>query len=81
MRTAIAEGMTTMNALRGWKKATRSAEATNCVEVGRASNQFGIRDTKNRDGGTLVIDRPTFNRFIAATKASQLTYQVKYAEA
>ncbi|AOS62053.1 DUF397 domain-containing protein [Actinoalloteichus hymeniacidonis] len=58
--------------LQHWRKSSRSAQETDCIEIGDAPGIVGIRDTKNRDGGTLIVDRPAFDRFIAATKANRL---------
>ncbi|WP_093944175.1 DUF397 domain-containing protein [Actinoalloteichus hoggarensis] len=40
-----------------WRTSTRNASQGACVEVGRAPDLVGIRDTKDRDGGTLAWDR------------------------
>ncbi|WP_157421456.1 DUF397 domain-containing protein [Actinoalloteichus hymeniacidonis] len=55
-----------------WKKATRSVNTTNCVEVGRASGLVGIRDTKDPDGGAVVIRQSSFDSFLRAVKADRL---------
>ncbi|MEV0698802.1 DUF397 domain-containing protein [Saccharopolyspora sp. NPDC050389] len=54
-----------------WRKPLRSSDSGNCVEVGSAPGLVGIRDTKDRDGGTLAVSRAAWGRFIAATKAGQ----------
>ncbi|APU17474.1 MULTISPECIES: DUF397 domain-containing protein [Actinoalloteichus] len=61
-----------MNSLTGWQKSSRSHSTTNCVEVGRTSSLVGIRDTKNRDGGTLVVGHAAFTGFLGAIKADRL---------
>lgn len=47
-----------------WRKSSHSGEEGNCVEVGRSTDQVGVRDTKDRDGGTLQFDTTTWNRFL-----------------
>ncbi|MEV0705441.1 DUF397 domain-containing protein [Saccharopolyspora sp. NPDC050389] len=37
-----------------WRKSSRSNGAQNCVEIALAAGLVGVRDTKDRDGGTLV---------------------------
>ena len=53
-----------------WHKSTRSGgNGGNCVEV--ATNLPGIvavRDTKNRNGGTLIFTRAEWAAFLAGTK-------------
>ncbi|AOS64175.1 DUF397 domain-containing protein [Actinoalloteichus hymeniacidonis] len=58
--------------LTGWHKSTRSAHQGGCVEVGDAPGVVGIRDTKNRAAGTLVVDRVTFSAFLDAIKADRV---------
>ncbi|APU14060.1 DUF397 domain-containing protein [Actinoalloteichus fjordicus] len=58
--------------LRRWRKSSRSAHKTNCVEIGQAPGFIGIRDTKNRDGGTLIVDHTTFTTFLNALRADRL---------
>jgi uncharacterized protein DUF397 len=56
-----------------WHKARASGGSTgNCVEVcgGRDGHRvIGVRDTKNRGGGTLMFDHQTWDEFIRAVKA------------
>ncbi|APU16065.1 MULTISPECIES: DUF397 domain-containing protein [Actinoalloteichus] len=55
-----------------WRKSSRSQNTTNCVEIGRTPGRVGIRDTKNRDGGTLIVGRADFSSFLRAVKADRL---------
>ncbi|ASO18071.1 hypothetical protein FHR81_002468 [Actinoalloteichus hoggarensis] len=58
--------------LTGWHKSTYSGVQGGCVEVGHAPGRVGIRDTKNREGGTLVVDRAAFGAFLASIRAGRL---------
>ena len=52
-----------------WHKSTRSGGSGNCVEV--AENLPGIvvvRDTKNRDGGTLIFTDAEWAAFVGGVK-------------
>ncbi|WP_016698407.1 DUF397 domain-containing protein [Actinoalloteichus spitiensis] len=56
-----------------WRKPRRSVSSSNCVEIGTgASEVVGIRDTKNRDGGTLLVHRAAFAALVDAVKAGRL---------
>ncbi|QIZ35000.1 DUF397 domain-containing protein [Saccharopolyspora sp. ASAGF58] len=44
-------------AFASWRKSTYSGHNTGCVEVGSAPGLVGVRDTKDRDGGTLAVSR------------------------
>ncbi|AOS66069.1 putative DUF397 family protein [Actinoalloteichus hymeniacidonis] len=55
-----------------WTKSHRSGAQSNCVEIGQAPGLVGIRDTKNRDGGTLVVERAAFGAFLTAVKTNRL---------
>ncbi|WP_236751042.1 DUF397 domain-containing protein [Actinoalloteichus hymeniacidonis] len=50
----------------------QAERGANCVEIGQAPGLVGIRDTKNRDGGTLVVGRAAFGAFLTAVKTNRL---------
>jgi hypothetical protein len=53
-----------------WRKSSRSNAAQDaCVEVGAGADVIGVRDTKDRDGGTLVFDSEIWRAFAAKVKA------------
>lgn len=51
-----------------WRTSSRSGGGQNCVEVARSTTWAAIRDTKNRDAGTLVFDAATFDPVLANIK-------------
>ncbi|WP_318533268.1 DUF397 domain-containing protein [Actinoalloteichus fjordicus] len=56
-----------------WRKAAASSgNGNNCVEVGISSTSVGIRDTKNRHGGTLTVGHATFGALLTAIKNDRL---------
>jgi hypothetical protein len=54
-----------------WKKPSRSNGSGNCVEVGSAPGLVGVRDTKNRDGGTLAVPAAQWSAFIDDVKVGE----------
>lgn len=54
-----------------WITSSYSGENGNCVEVGTAAAVRAVRDTKDRDGGTLTFAPAAFRAFIGATKTGR----------
>lgn len=54
-----------------WRTSSYTGHNGNCVEVGTRATVRLVRDTKNREGGTLAFPVATFARFIGATKQGQ----------
>jgi Domain of unknown function (DUF397) len=52
-----------------WRKSSYSGgSGGNCVEVADATGRVLVRDTKNRDGGTLSIPADVWRKFTATLK-------------
>ncbi|MFF5244398.1 DUF397 domain-containing protein [Streptosporangium sp. NPDC000095] len=51
-----------------WRKSSLSGDGPSCVEMAFAGNDVAVRDTKNRDGGTLVFPRTEWTIFINGIK-------------
>lgn len=52
-----------------WRSSSRSsAGANNCVEVGFAPAAVAVRDTKDRDSGTLAVSSGEWSSFLARVK-------------
>jgi hypothetical protein len=47
-----------------WRKSTYSNGGENCVETASGAGNVLVRDTTNRDGGTLSFDAAAWERFI-----------------
>ncbi|WP_092924461.1 DUF397 domain-containing protein [Actinopolyspora alba] len=57
-----------------WRKSTRSSGgANNCIEVGFSTSTVLVRDTKNREGGTLALTPTTWQSFLSTLKGSAPT--------
>lgn len=53
----------------GWRKASHSgSEGGNCVETASGSGMILVRDTTNRDGGTLAFSANAWQTFTAGLK-------------
>jgi hypothetical protein len=51
-----------------WRKSSYSTTEANCVEVAVAPVVVGIRDTKDRDGGTLTVPAAAWSAFLRAQR-------------
>jgi hypothetical protein len=52
-----------------WRKATYSGNGGgDCVEVGDAAHVIAVRDTKDRDGGTLSVSADAWRTFTDGLK-------------
>lgn len=57
-----------MNSL-NWRKPSYSGgQGGDCVEVADTTGRVLVRDTKNRDGGTLSVPADAWRKFTAALK-------------
>ncbi len=53
-----------------WHKSTRSSGGGNCVEVSisDSGNAVGVRDSKDRDGATLIFPTSVFKEFLDSVR-------------
>lgn len=49
-----------------WRTSSYSGSSNNCVEVAPLPANVGVRDTKDRDGGSLVVSRSSWTAFIGS---------------
>lgn len=57
------------NMTENWRKASYSGNGGgNCVEVANAECAVSVRDTTDRDGGTLAFSADAWREFAAALK-------------
>ncbi|NKZ05484.1 DUF397 domain-containing protein [Actinomadura latina] len=57
-----------------WRKSTRSGSATDeaCVELAALPGGVGVRDSKDPEGGRLIVTGDQFSRLIQRVKAGSL---------
>ncbi|MBA8823112.1 hypothetical protein FHX42_000441 [Saccharopolyspora lacisalsi] len=56
-----------------WRTSTRTQGQGQCVEVGAARRGIGVRDTKHRRGGYLMVCRRKWRAFVADLKSGRLS--------
>ena len=49
-----------------WRKSSYSGTQGECVEVAGSGALIGVRDTKDRDGGTLTLPAESWRAFVAS---------------
>ncbi|MFF3444125.1 DUF397 domain-containing protein [Streptosporangium sp. NPDC002721] len=55
-----------------WRKSSLSGEGASCVEMAFVGKDVAVRDTKDRDGGTLIFRRNDWTTFINGIKNGAL---------
>lgn len=54
-----------------WRKSVNS-DSGGCVEVARSGERFGVRDTKDKDAGpVLVFNRKEWTAFLAGVRMGE----------
>ncbi|WP_243794202.1 DUF397 domain-containing protein [Saccharopolyspora gloriosae] len=56
-----------------WKKSSRSAQASNCVETAKRGGFPAIRDSKDPAGPWLRLSDEVFGRFVQGVKLGEYT--------
>lgn len=51
-----------------WHVSSYSANNAHCVEVALSADAVGVRDTKDRRGGTLVLAPEVWSAFVARVR-------------
>lgn len=57
-----------------WRKASYNATNASCVEVAVSPQSVGVRNTKDRDGGTLRVNPAQWADFVARLKDSDAEF-------
>jgi hypothetical protein len=55
-------------AFSNWRKSSRSSAQANCVEIAVAPTAIGVRDTKDRTGGTLAFPTSAWHAFLTTQR-------------
>ena len=51
-----------------WRKSSYSANGGNCVETASDAGNVLVRDTTNRDGGTLAFSAAAWSTFLTSVR-------------
>lgn len=71
-KTAPCEAQNCIEVGADFFKSKRSNPSGNCVEVGRPTGDILVRDTKDRDGGTLAFSADAWGIFIRSIQNDEL---------
>ncbi|MFL6122318.1 DUF397 domain-containing protein [Actinophytocola sp.] len=54
-----------------WRKSSRSGSANECVEVAFGAGVTALRDSKNPDGGVLILPSSAWHAFQSKTASDR----------
>ena len=57
-----------------WRKSSHSNSFSNCVEVAPFMYGAAVRDSKNPEGGTVIIGPAAWLRFLHSAKIGRYNY-------
>lgn len=55
-----------------WRKSTYSSNGADCWELASDGQQVYVRDTKDRDAGTLALSADTWRELLGAARSGEL---------
>jgi hypothetical protein len=55
-----------------WRTSSYSGQESNCVEVAPTMPEWRVRDTKDRDGGTLTVSSSSWQALTAVLGHKQI---------